>query len=333
MSLRSVLIAGLTLASPAVAAGPTDGDAALRAQIQEWTVPWPDTRPRDPYVGPTGTVWFVGQQGDYVASFEPDGDAFRRYDLPDGAGPHTVITDEAGAWYAGNRAAHIGLVDPETGDIERFEMPGEGYRDPHTMAFTDEGDIWFTLQIANRIGFLDRDTGEVTLYPVPAEDARPYGLVLDDGDRPWFTLFGTNALGTFDPDAESVRMHRLPRDNARPRRLDFTPDGTLWYGDYAQGYLGRFDPGSGDVEEWRLPGGAQAAPYALRADDRGRVWAVETGLHPNRFVGFEPETERFGEPVALESGGGTVRNMVFETERDAFWFGTDANTIGRARIP
>ncbi len=51
---------------PITAAFPAPGDTV---EIQEWLVPWPNTRPRDPYVGPDGLVWFVGQKADYVASF------------------------------------------------------------------------------------------------------------------------------------------------------------------------------------------------------------------------------------------------------------------------
>ena len=39
--------------------------------ITEWTVPWEKTRPRDPYVDKSGTVWFVGQVGNYIATLDP----------------------------------------------------------------------------------------------------------------------------------------------------------------------------------------------------------------------------------------------------------------------
>ncbi len=44
---------------------------AAAPDVREWTVPWEGTRPRDPYVDGKGRVWFVGQQGDYVAYLEP----------------------------------------------------------------------------------------------------------------------------------------------------------------------------------------------------------------------------------------------------------------------
>jgi streptogramin lyase len=110
-------------------------------EIDEWTVPWDNTRPRDPYLAPDGKVWFVGQAGHYVARLDPESGEFRRYDLPDGTGPHTVIVDDRGRpWYAGNRDRHIGLIDPESGAITRIDMP-EGAHDPHTMDFDGRGGI------------------------------------------------------------------------------------------------------------------------------------------------------------------------------------------------
>lgn len=326
ISCLPVWAAAALLALPAASAA----DAPARPEITEWKVPWENTRPRDPAVERADRVWFVGQRGHYVATLDPTSGEFRRYDLERGTGPHTVIADARGAWYAGNRANHIGLIDPDTGSIEEITLPGEGRRDPHTMGFTSGGDIWFTAQHANQIGLLRTDSREIALYDVPTPRARPYGLVVDAKDRPWAVLFGTNRLATVVDGA--VEEIVLPRGETRPRRPAVTPDGMVWYVDYAQGYLGRYDPERRSVEEWRTPGGAGARPYAIAADDRGRLWLVETGMRPNRFVGFDPATGRFSEPVEIESGGGVVRHMVFDADSRAVWFGTDTNTIGRARL-
>jgi virginiamycin B lyase len=115
--------------------------------------------------------------------------------------------------------------------------------------------------------------------------------------------------------------------------MAITSDGAVWYGDYAGGMLGRFDPRTKQVEEWPLPGGTGARPYAVTVDDQDRIWVVETGSQPNRFVGFDSRTHRFLPPVDVPSGGGTIRNMVFDPHARAIWFGSDANTIGRAQLP
>lgn len=306
-------------------------DNQTSVSITEWTVPWENSRPRDPYVGAEGLVWFVGQKGDYVARLDPTTGDFKRYDLDSGTGPHTVIVDERGVWYAGNRARHLGLLNPDSGEITKIMMPGDGPGDVHTMDFTDAGDIWFTLQGANQIGFMAAGNREVTLHDVPTDYARPYGLLVADDNRPWATLFGSYKLARASREG-GVTEIELPRENARPRRLALTEDGMVWYVDYAQGYLGRYNPGTGKFSEWRTPAKKNSRPYGMGADHKGRLWFVETGLSPNRLVGFDPETETFTEPVDIESGGGTIRRMHFDAERKALWFGTDTNTIGRALI-
>lgn len=332
--MRRVLLIFLVLAGPSVlqfTAAAQDADLP-GLEITEWQVPWENARPRDPWRGPDGNVWFVGQTGDYVARLDPDNGTFSRIELQEGAGPHTVIVNDAGVWYAGNRVQHIGRIDPETFEKEIIPLPGEGTRDPHTMDFTSNDDIWFTAQHANQVGFLDRASREIMLYDLETPRARPYGLVVDENDRPWIALFGTNRLATVDPVTREIEEIALPREEARPRRLDVTADGMVWYVDFVEGYLGRYDPATGAIDEWQTPGGPRAGLYAMGADGDGLIWVVETGPQPNRFIGFDPEQERFTDPIVIRSGAGVVRHMSFDPKENAFWFGTDFNTIGRAKV-
>jgi virginiamycin B lyase len=327
-SMYVLIAAGVMFAGP-VGSGPALAGSPAGLSLNEWQVPWENTRPRDPAVKDPERIWFVGQRGDYVAMLDPCSGEFERHDLDAGAGPHTVIVDERGAWYAGNRAQHIGLIDPDSGEIEKIMLPGDGRRDPHTMDFTSTGNIWFSVQGGNQLGYLDTEARQITIHDVATPGARPYGLVVDEDDRPWATLFGTNKLATMR-DGE-IHEIELPRPEARPRRIAVA-GGAVWYVDYAGGYLGRYDPDSGEIDEWAAPAGSGARPYAMAADDVGRLWFVETGIQPNRFVGFDPDMETFTEPVEIASGGGTVRHMVFDPETRTIWFGTDTNTIGRAAL-
>ena len=301
--------------------------------IEEWQVPWKDTRPRDPYVGPDGDVWFVGQRGDYVAALDPDSGEFRRFDLDDGTGPHNLIVAGDGTiYYAGNRAAHIGRIDPGTGAVHEIPMPDAQARDPHTLVFDDAGHIFFTVQGGNMVGRLELASEAVIPTRVPTDDARPYGVVVAPSGMVWATAFGTNRLLRIDPATVEVAEVLLPRDGARPRRLQATEDGRIWYVDYAGGVLGFLHPESGIIKEYPTPGGSDSRPYGMAVDHRNMLWFVESGLTPNRLVGFDPVTESFGDPVPVPSGGGTVRHMVYDGEADAIWFGTDTNTIARARL-
>lgn len=322
-------------AEPAGEAAPDAGVAAAApVEITEWPVPWEETRPRDPYVDGQGRVWFVGQRGDYVAYLEPESGEFTRFDLDPGTGPHNQIVDENGVvWYAGNRAAHIGRLDPATGEITKFPMPDpEAVRDPHTLVFNSAGDIWFTAQGSNVVGKLDPNTGAIEIVQVPTPEARPYGIVIDSQDRPWIAMVGTNKILTVDPATMEPREYVLPFEDARPRRIALTSDDMVWYVDWERGSLGWLDPGTGEAREWPAPSGRESGPYATGTDQLDRLWFVETGPEPNQLVGFDPDTEEFFSITPIPSGGGAIRNMYFHEPTQTFWFGTDANTIGRAPV-
>lgn len=332
--MRSILFA--FAASAVLTSGlPAQATPAAPVQITEWTVPWEKSRPRDPYVDSKGRVWFVGQAGNYIAHLNPVSGQFKRFEIEEGTHPHNLIVDQTGkVWFAGNRNARIGALDAETGKSAIYPMPGGSPRDPHTMIFDKKGGIWFTAQGGNAVGHLDTKTGKIRVAEPGTQNSRPYGIVMDRNDRPWFAQLGTNKIATIDPATLKITEHTLPNERTRVRRLDVTSDGAVWYGDYTRGMLGRLDPATGAVKEWPLPSAATSLPYAMAKDDRDRLWLVETGVQPNRLVGFDPKTESWISvtPIA-ESGGKTVRHMVFHPQTRTLWFGTDANTIARARVP
>jgi virginiamycin B lyase len=303
--------------------------------IKEWTVPWERSRPRDPFVDGKGRVWFVGQQGNYVAYLEPASGKFRRFEIASGTHPHNLVVDAKGmVWFTGNRNGTIGRLDPATGTVKTYAIPDKTVDDPHTMVVDGAGVVWFTAQQADAVGRLDPATGAFRFWRT-GDGTRPYGIIVDRRGRPWFDLFGTNELATIDPKTMNLERHRLPDAGARPRRIGMTTDGALWYTDYTRGFLGRLDPGTGKVEEFPLPGGRVSLPYGLAVDDRDRIWVAETGVRPNRIVAFDGKTRRLADSVALGGGAApnTVRHMVFHAPTREVWFGTDRNTVGRVRVP
>ena len=323
---------GLNLAAALVSAS-VAAASAEPVEITEWTVPWEDSRPRDPFVESTGAVWFVGQKGDYLARFDPADASFAKVDLEPGTGPHNLVVDGGGSvWFAGNRKGFIGRYDPASGRIAKFAMPDPAARDPHTLIFDADGVLWFTVQGGNFVGRLDPATQAMDLIAVPSGGARPYGIAIAPDGTPWVALFGTAKLASLDPRTLRLREHPLPRSGARPRRIAVTSDGVVWYVDHRAGFLGALNPASGTIAEWPMPAGARARPYAMAVDDRDRVWVVETGPNPNTLVGFDPATKRFFSVTPIPSGAGSVRHMVYDPVSGALWFGTDAGTLGRARI-
>ncbi len=97
--------------------------------------------------------------------------------------------------------------------------------------------------------------------------------------------------------------------------------------------MGRFDPEEDAFVEWLMPSGPEARPYGMAIDEEDRIWFVEVGPQPNRFIGFDPDSEEFFSITEIESGGGAVRHMMYHQPTNTIWFGTDANTLGRAELP
>lgn len=333
-SFAVILSNALGVASTRVSAPPRLA-AADTIQIREWKVPWENTRPRDPAVATDGRIWFCGQEGNYIAVLDPRTGQFKRYELEPNTNPHNLIIDAQGmVWYAGNRNAHIGKLDPATGAITKYPMPDAAARDPHTLVFDRTGKvIWFTVQRGGFVGRLTMATGKVELVRIPGNAPLPYGIWMDSRNRPWFNEFGVPRIGTIEPSTLALREYPLPDPDARGRRIALTSDDRVWYVDFKRGYLGRLDPNSGKVDEWLVPGGKYAAPYMLTVDHKDRLWFSETGHQPTRLVGFDPRSMQFTEPVAIPSGGISVRYAVYHTPTGSIWFGTDANTIARALIP
>ena len=127
-----------------------------------------------------------------------------------------------------------------------------------------------------------------------------------------------------EPGALEVKIFPTA-EGGRIRRNAVTPDGMVWYVDYARGYVGRLDPATGRTKEWLSPGGERSQPYAITADDQGRLWVSETG-RTKQLVGFDPKTEKFFAVVPVSN---TIRNMMFDPRTGSMWFGTDSNRIGR----
>ncbi|MEM9170284.1 MAG: lyase [Pseudomonadota bacterium] len=324
------------LAAAFVAPGPTGaadltGDAAL--DIKEWTVPYDASRPRDPFAV-DGAVWFVGQRTGYVARLDLADGAFTKIDLPNGERPHNLIVGTDGiVWYAGNSTGVIGRFDPTTQAIEEIAMPDAAASDPHTLVFdATEENIWFSVQGGNMMGRMNVASRKVDLIAAQSEGARPYGIKVAPDGAVWVALFGVDKLGRIDPQTLELTEIDLPRADARPRRLEVGADGRVWYVDYAGGFLGAYDPATQGFKEWPMPAGADARPYGTAMDADGDVWFVETGVQPNMFRGFDPDTETFFAGAPVPSGGGTLRHMHYHAPTGAVWFGADANTIGRASV-
>lgn len=276
--------------------------------IREYAAPG---HPHDTAVGPRGDLWYTAQRANALGRIDPQTGESDRYPLDvSDSGPHGLVADANGdIWFTANSKGYIGKLDPESGAVTEYPLRDPRAADPHTPIFGRDGKLYFTVQQGNLVGRLDPSTGQVELVEVPTPHAEPYGIVAGDDGAIYFCEFGTNQLGRLDPERMTITELALPDPAARPRRLALAPAGAIYYTDFARGYLGRFDPSTGKIDEWPSPGGAYSQPYAIAVTSNGDVWFVETGVHPNMLVRFDPRARSFAR-WTIPSGGGVVRNMV-----------------------
>jgi virginiamycin B lyase len=330
VSFRSAALA--TIAPALLFAPDAQAQQGDKVPAAEWEVPY-GGRPRDPYVHPDGSVFFVGQAGNYIGRLDPRSGAFKQFEIDPGTNPHNLIIDKDGmVWYAGNRNGMIGKLDPRDGKIARYPMPDSTVRDPHTLTFDQQGNIWFTAQNSNAIGHLDVKSGKIRLVKT-GDRTRPYGIEINSKGIPWVNLFGTNKIAKVDPATMAVTTYDLPHERARSRRIAITPDDVVWYVDYTRGFLGRVDPANGKVTEVPMPGGPASLPYGMGKDEKGRLWVTESGRDGAILYGYDPKTAKFfGKTLIGKEDNNTIRHMYFDPKTGMLWFGTDQGTIGRAEV-
>lgn len=304
-------------------------------EIEEWLVPYSNSRPRDPSVGQDGRIWFVGQTDNYLGVFDPKTQTFERIGLPKDTRPHSVrVAPNGDPWVAGNGNGTLLRYSPagqleET--IEISDTAGLAVRDPHTLAFDGAGGLWFTLQNGNAIGHLMIDSGDMRLIKMSTPESRPYGLISDRDGNAWAVQFAGGKLVRIDRANYALSEFALPRELSRPRRIAIDDQDNLWYVDYAQDFLGRFDPVAKQFREWKLPK-QPAAPYAMAIDAQDRIWLFLTAPQPNQVLSFDPRSGRFTPPLSIKSGGGAIRHAEYHRASDSIWFGSDRNTLGQLRL-
>ena len=239
-------------------------------------MPWEGTRPRDPFVDGKGRVWFVGQEGNYVAYLEPKSGKFERYEIEEGTHPHNLVVAPDGmVWFTGNRNGRLVRLDPARPEAHQLsDARPEGGRSPHDGARPGGERVVHRAELrggrtARREEREDPAVGDGSRHPALRDRGgrRAAAMVRAVRDQ---------RGGDDRPGDDGAAAVQLP-EGARPRRLVVTEEtrsGT------ATTRAGTWAAGSGDGEGDGVracPAGAGSLPYAMAGDDKGKIWLAESG--------------------------------------------------------
>ncbi len=172
----------------------------------------PDERARDPHTlifDSQGDIWFTVQGGNFIGKLWTETGEVRLVESMRVEGarrgnssrPYGIKMDSKDRpWIALFNTNHIATVNPETFELETYELPENAL--PRRLVVTSDDIVWYGDWTRGTLGRLDPATGDVTEFPLPSgEQSRPYGIAVDDSDRIWVVETGVqpNNFVGFDP--------------------------------------------------------------------------------------------------------------------------------------
>ena len=187
-----------------------------------------------------GGLWFTAQNTHFVGHLDLETEEIRTVRTsPAGtrSGPYGIVVDQATGrpWFVLFHTNKLGTIDPETMALHTFDLPNPRSR-PRRLARTDDGMLWYVDYSRGYLGMLDPDTGEVEEWRSPSgENARGYGMTLDDAGRIWYAETGVqpNRMVAFDTAGKAfVYNEAIPgagRNGVRHMVFD-SERRVVWYG-------------------------------------------------------------------------------------------------------
>lgn len=226
-------------------------------QIIEYQIPTVNSAPSGITVTPNGNVWFVQQNGDKLAKFNPQTNGFQEYayivkgTLRSGALLEDIDSTPDGSvlWFTApgiNRVGSFTLASEAFFDVTvaNFDTP---LLTPNQInVVNNTGDHWISTQ-EGRIGFYK---------PATFQSFRFYKVALTSLDGLFVTTQGSNQQIWFTGAASGIGGQLLVDDGSTIDKWIFPvaapdgevysiaamDDGTVWLADYANGRLIQWSP-------------------------------------------------------------------------------------------
>jgi streptogramin lyase len=184
-------------------------------------------------IHPNGKIYATGF-GREVRMLDPatlqwkffEAPAFKAKGEPPGAYGVAVAGDGA-VWFAENDADLMARVDVNTGKVEEFKIPYDGYAMPRRLQWDANGDIWVGLWQEGKLMKIDHKTNKMTIYNPPTPNNGAYVVATDkkQGGSPyiWFSEQKVDRIGRFDPRNGQFVEFPLPYAESDARRVEIDP--------------------------------------------------------------------------------------------------------------
>jgi streptogramin lyase len=138
-----------------------------------------------------------------------------------------AVAGDGSVWYAQNEADQMARLDVNTGKVEEFKIPYDGYSMPRRLQSDANGDIWVALWQAGKLMKVDHKTRKMTIYDPPTPNNGAYVVAIDkkQGGSPyvWFSEHKVDRIARFDPRNGQFVEFPLPYAESDARRVEIDP--------------------------------------------------------------------------------------------------------------
>jgi len=317
------------------------GTAMAKVQlIKEVALPKGLSSAQSMVMDTTGRLWFTEKIGKKLTMFDPKGNKFKSYNLPDSWGkvgfseiassPDGAIWFTVNRWVEDKKATHmLGRFTPADGYFTKYILSVETF--PEEVFVDAGGVIWFFASNKNNLYRVDPVSFAVKGYPIPTANSSPGGLSADQNGNIWFVESNANKIGKFIPDKGVFYEYEIHTPFANPRDISDGSDGKIWFVEQGAGRLAAFYPDKQRFDEAIIPT-PNSAPSAIAHDGHGNVWFLE--YMGNKVGVFNPKSARFHE-YDIPNFSSFPADMVIDRERSILWFtqsSTEARRLGMLSI-
>lgn len=181
---------------------------------------------------------------------------------------------DGAVWFVGQIGHYVARLDPDSGDMKRFEIPGAG---PHTVIVDSDGYPWYAGNRDRHIGKLDPETGKVTRYELPAGVDDPHTMDWTSRGDIWFTVQRSGDagyIGKLDTRSGQVEIIPVPGRSMRPYGLVVDAHDRPWIAFMGSNAIGMVDPATMKLAILRTPD-ERSRIRRIGVTSDGRVWWVD----------------------------------------------------------
>ncbi len=230
-------------------------------------------------IDPQEQVWILdnGRTPDAeLLQYDPKTQKIKTYDIP--APPrfrsplNTLRFLDGNVWGTGNSSSRLVKLDPRTGKITDYHVPGGSH--PYGLTIGAGKSIWYTGMYDNEVVKFDPDTGERTPFKLSTARAAIRRIDSDADGNLWVAAQDTGKLYKLDPRTGKFTEYTPPTPHAGVYGVEVDKKrNMIWFTERDGDRIGRFDPSANTFVEFPLPSADTSSRRVLvDPTNSNRVW-------------------------------------------------------------